>query len=305
MKKIWYLKDIRSDNTKAVKVFLYEKNGLPAGKLDLSAFREDSGNKDIVLTFQGDNGKEIGSVELPKQMAARDAYLQGKGQLRADLAKSLAGENGGIQLSAAVGEKTYLSEGWLKESVAREDAEREDGEREGTGREDTTWQEAEKGEEERGVKGGQSVKTSAVGEELQGGMIDFREGVREHPADIRKRPLTESTEEVKENVTELEAEEFLPEESGGKRFVQLATLEEELEFRKFVHNSFLLHGYYNYGHVVIDESGEGARLGVPGNYYKREQMVAEMFGFPNFEAAKEKEQVVNGTFGYYFTPENR
>ena len=64
---------------------------------------------------------------------------------------------------------------------------------------------------------------------------------------------------------------------------------------------FLLHGYYNYGHVMIDESGEEPRLGVPGNYYEREQMVAEMFGFPVFEPAREGEHITNGTFGYFYT----
>lgn len=256
MKKIWYLKDIKGDNSRAVKVFLYEKKGLPAGKLDLSAFREESENRDIVLRFQRDSGREIGSVELPKQMTVREAYLQGKGQLRENLVKSLMEEIGKIQLSASVGEKTYVSEGWVKEPPAQEES---------------IGQEADQGEKSQKI--------------------------REEAAVL--------LEDLVENDAELEAEEFLPEDSAGKRFVQLAALEEELEFRRYVHNSFLLHGYYNYGHVVIDESGEGARLGVPGNYYKREQMVAEMFGFPDFVPARENERIVNGTFGYYFTPENR
>ena len=70
---------------------------------------------------------------------------------------------------------------------------------------------------------------------------------------------------------------------------------------RLANNNFLLHGYYNYGHVMIDESGEEPRLGVPGNYYEREQMVAEMFGFPVFEPAREGEHITNGTFGYFYT----
>lgn len=87
----------------------------------------------------------------------------------------------------------------------------------------------------------------------------------------------------------------------GKRVVQLTTLEDEMTFRNYVHNSFLLHGYYNYGHVILDETGEEPRLGVPGNYYEREQLVAQMFGFPDFEAAQDVEKITNGTFGYFYT----
>ena len=87
----------------------------------------------------------------------------------------------------------------------------------------------------------------------------------------------------------------------GKRVVQLTTLEDEMLFRDYVHNSFLLHGYYNYGHVILDETGEEPRLGVPGNYYEREQLVAQMFGFPDFEAAQDVEKITNGTFGYFYT----
>ncbi|MCH5281764.1 MAG: hypothetical protein J1E61_09865 [Lachnospiraceae bacterium] len=116
-------------------------------------------------------------------------------------------------------------------------------------------------------------------------------------------------EEVQEE-TDIEAAEELDEwdeDQGpvnmpeGKRIVQLATLEDEMLFRDYVHNSFLLHGYYNYGHVILDETEEAPRLGVPGNYYEREQLVAQMFGFPDFEAAQDVEKVTNGTFGYFYT----
>ena len=87
----------------------------------------------------------------------------------------------------------------------------------------------------------------------------------------------------------------------GKRVVQLTTLEDEMLFRDYVHNSFLLHGYYNYGHIILDETKEEPRLGVPGNYYEREQLVAQMFGFPDFEPAQDVEKITNGTFGYFYT----
>ena len=73
------------------------------------------------------------------------------------------------------------------------------------------------------------------------------------------------------------------------------------EYQKMVHNSFLLHGYYNYKHVILGRMKRDGQwcyyLGVPGNFYGREKMVAEMFGFEAFES--EKEPVHAGDFGYF------
>ena len=73
------------------------------------------------------------------------------------------------------------------------------------------------------------------------------------------------------------------------------------EYHKMVHNSFLLHGFYNYHHLllgrIMKEGDWQYYLGVPGNFYTREKMVAEMFGFEAFES--EKEPASPGDFGYY------
>lgn len=80
------------------------------------------------------------------------------------------------------------------------------------------------------------------------------------------------------------------------------------EWERFIQNSFLRHGFYNYKHVLATDT----LLGVPGNYYDREKQVASMFGFDGFLPVKELEsyllgeigyserQIVPGTFGYYF-----
>lgn len=73
------------------------------------------------------------------------------------------------------------------------------------------------------------------------------------------------------------------------------------EFQKMVHNSFLLHGFYNYKHLILgkikESDGWNFYLGVPGNFYNREKMVAEMFGFEAFEGAREPAEA--GDFGYF------
>ena len=74
------------------------------------------------------------------------------------------------------------------------------------------------------------------------------------------------------------------------------------EYQRLVGNSFLLHGYYNYRHLILGrypEDGGEVRyyLGVPGVCYEREKMAAEMFGFEAFEGKTEPAQ--EGDFGYY------
>lgn len=70
---------------------------------------------------------------------------------------------------------------------------------------------------------------------------------------------------------------------------------------QMTHNSFLLHGYYNYRHLLLmrqEVSGEVKYyIGVPGNFYEREKQVARMFGFESFEGTREP--AWEGDFGYY------
>lgn len=47
-------------------------------------------------------------------------------------------------------------------------------------------------------------------------------------------------------------------------------------------NSFLLHGYHNYHHLLLIEENGHYQLGVPGVYDIREARAAEIFGFPEF-----------------------
>ena len=78
------------------------------------------------------------------------------------------------------------------------------------------------------------------------------------------------------------------------------------EYQPLSGNSFLLHGFYNYNHIILgklqdsnDECTGSANyyIGVPGVYYEREKAVAIMFGFNSFEC--NREPATTGTFGYY------
>ena len=70
-------------------------------------------------------------------------------------------------------------------------------------------------------------------------------------------------------------------------------------------NSFLLHGFYNYRHLILAKlnNPEGAPrylLGVPGHYFSNEKYMASMFGFPHFVLAR-KQPEEDGRFGYWYT----
>lgn len=68
-------------------------------------------------------------------------------------------------------------------------------------------------------------------------------------------------------------------------------------------NSFLLHGYYCYHHLifaeVVDRFGSHYILGVPGIYHNREQFMARMFGFERFKSIR-KRDLRQGDFGYWY-----
>lgn len=73
------------------------------------------------------------------------------------------------------------------------------------------------------------------------------------------------------------------------------------ESYRTVNNSFLLHGFYNYHHLLlarVEKKGECLYyIGVPGNFFEKEKQVAILFGFESFECAEEPAQA--GDFGYY------
>ena len=68
-------------------------------------------------------------------------------------------------------------------------------------------------------------------------------------------------------------------------------------------NSFLLHGFFNYRHLLLgkveNESGRKWFIGVPGIYQSQEKVLAAVFGFPEFRQEKDT-GVKTGQFGYWY-----
>lgn len=71
------------------------------------------------------------------------------------------------------------------------------------------------------------------------------------------------------------------------------------------HNSFLLHSFYLYGHMLLAKKqgrcGFQYFLMVPGVYQNKEKNIASRFGFHSFKCARKREQR-QGEFGYWYLP---
>ncbi len=75
---------------------------------------------------------------------------------------------------------------------------------------------------------------------------------------------------------------------------------------RIANNSFLLHGYRNYHHLLYVEEDGVVWIGVPGIFHEKEQSAANAFGFPEFRRLtdvdlelEEEEKNNYEDFGYW------
>lgn len=124
-------------------------------------------------------------------------------------------------------------------------------------------------------------------------------------------PRNEELLSASQNKSQIEGKESRKEsEIPGNQVLYIQDLTQLLSMgekqRELYYNSFLLHGYYQYRHVV---AGKGF-IGVPGNFSQREAIAAKMMGFPLFIEAENlqncefgeetrTEMPQMGTYGYF------
>ena len=289
MKKVWYLEGKENKKKKTVKLFVYEKEKVPTAHLDLSAFAELAQYDDWTIRFFHKDAPVLKEMICQKDSDFLKEALSGKGIVDADTAALLQRNRKELELYIRVGKFCFASGGVecpLPKSNQREEK-------------------GEKSDTDKRLEMSDEQKLTVEPEKLAE-QQNTKEPERQAESQSSREPerTTErknSTESEYDSLDEPDADDE-PEElqTGFRKIIELGVLEEEMLFRTYLHNSFLLHGYYNYGHLVLDERNGESRLGVPGNYYEREQMVATMFGFPDFEPAG-REKIQTGTFGYYFT----
>ena len=289
MKKVWYLEGKENKKKKTVKLFVYEKEKVPTAHLDLSAFAELAQYDDWTIRFFHKDAPVLKEIICQKDSDFLKEALSGKGIVDADTAALLQRNWKELELYIRVGKFCFAS-GGVECPLFKSDQREEKGEKSDTDKR------LEMSDEQK-----LTVEPEKLAEQQ-----NTKEPEREAESQNSKEPERQaesqnSTEPEYDSLDEPDADDE-PEElqTGFRKIIELGVLEEEMLFRTYLHNSFLLHGYYNYGHLVLDERNGESRLGVPGNYYEREQMVATMFGFPDFEPAG-REKIQTGTFGYYFT----
>ncbi len=117
--------------------------------------------------------------------------------------------------------------------------------------------------------------------------------------------LKEEIEEVVESGEQVEEVDAIEYEKIER---QMLSVLPQREWR-LANNSFLLHGYYNYKHLLFIREKGNLFLGVPGEYHSKEAEAAKAFGFPQFHKApldtvnlSEGEYSHNENFGYWCRP---
>ena len=182
-------------------------------------------------------------------------------------------------------------------------------------------------EESKSIK---NTPEKAAEVETQFGDDEETENLEEEQPEKKEQETVEESSEKKEQETVEELpekkEQETVEESSEKKDLKKDDRDTDLQnFRrqimkiqrgeisilprcewKLANNNFLLHGYYNYRHLVLIDEGNQLKLGVPGIYHEREARAAATFGFPEFIAEADvnvtlepQERNENQQFGYW------
>lgn len=121
---------------------------------------------------------------------------------------------------------------------------------------------------------------------VQGEETECKKGLaQDEETECKKETLQDEESESGKLEDDLEKEACL----GGKvRKIQRKDMVclPRCEWRH-ANNSFLIHGYYNYHHLILTVRDDRLKLGVPGVYHPQEEKAAESFGFPEFIPAEE------------------
>lgn len=144
----------------------------------------------------------------------------------------------------------------------------------------------------------ESVPSDSHTEETQAETENQMEEVEEQ----EESDARESTEMIDE-----EPEQYIP--SSQRKYEKISRQDLSRLARcewKLANNSFLLHGFYNYHHLLYIEEGENCWIGVPGIYHEKEKAAAGAFGFSQFlritegevELSEEESNPVED-FGYW------
>lgn len=125
--------------------------------------------------------------------------------------------------------------------------------------------------------------------------------------EVEEKPIQEVPISSQNPETEMEIEEYITPHNATYEKIQRQELSRlpRKEWR-IANNSFLLHGFYNYHHLLYIEEDGNIWVGVPGIFHEKEQEAAKAFGFPEFRRLldnqielSENEKNTYEDFGYW------
>ena len=144
------------------------------------------------------------------------------------------------------------------------------------------------------------------GEKYTAGWEDDLFEVEEEP--LQMQPMQQATAPaLPREDSEMEIEEYITPRNVIYEKIQRQDLSRlpRREWR-IANNSFLLHGFYNYHHLLYIEDDGEVLIGVPGIFHEKEQEAAKAFGFPEFRRLtndeiilEENEKNTYEDFGYW------
>lgn len=129
----------------------------------------------------------------------------------------------------------------------------------------------------------------------------------ERPVEIPRSEERPGKTQEPEEEPEEEVDDYSPPKSCHCEKIQRQDLSRlpRREWR-LANNSFLLHGFYNYHHLLYIEEEDRTWIGVPGIYHEKEKMAANAFGFTEFRRRNDldvelspEEQNTYDDFGYW------
>ena len=148
------------------------------------------------------------------------------------------------------------------------------------------------------------------GEKYTAGWEDDLFEVEEEPVmpeEAMQMPDAQATTPPRTEEREMEIEEYITPRNVIYEKIQRQGLSRlpRREWR-IANNSFLLHGFYNYHHLLYIEEDGNVFIGVPGIFHEKEQEAARAFGFPEFRrltnneiSLEENERNTYEDFGYW------
>lgn len=144
------------------------------------------------------------------------------------------------------------------------------------------------------------------GEKYTAGWEDDLFEVEEEPLQMQPMQQAPAPALPRED-SEMEIEEYITPRNVIYEKIQRQDLSRlpRREWR-IANNSFLLHGVYNYHHLLYIEDDGEVLIGVPGIFHEKEQEAAKAFGFPEFRRLtndeiilEENEKNTYEDFGYW------